>query len=751
MHRKRFMRAVALTAAVCIILTTGAFADVLGTKIMGYQSLLGAGMELAKGVYWTGSDYQCENYITYSPNTTVHPAVVSGSKVCNYGNFGSMANLLEKQGEHVVAGMNGDYFVVATNMPLGIVIQNGELLSSDEGHYGIGFNSDGTVLYGLPAINVGVTIDGSAFTFNSLNKNRQDGEAVVYTDAYAYKTNNTGDGTDVVCSLSGTVTPNCKLTLTVENVITTGGSVSIPDGQVILSVSADASDALKAAVAGLKAGSTVTLGISCASGWDKVSCAVGSLYKLITNGQLDGSIPDSDSELAPRTAVGRKSDGSILFYTIDGRQSGESVGITIKTLAQRLLEMGCVEASILDGGSSTTINAIYPGDSAASQVNSPSDGFQRSVSDYIMLVTEAKATGTAKNLQLYPLMTNMLLGANSQFLLKASDENGYAASINTDFSLAATNNLGTIDKTGIFKATTSGAGYITAAASGLTGASVPVNVVATPDTITVSDESSGTKVNAISTEAGAATSLTASATSNHLSLISQDSCYTWAADADIGTISPDGTFTATDSFTPGEKSVTGNIAVTAGGKSVYIPVTVTNPVPYTDVTKDAWYYDAVKYVFNNKVMTGTSESAFSPDSTMTRAMAVTVLYRMAGSPEVTATEDFKDVTKDKWFCGAVSWAESKGIVKGADGKFSPDVSITREQLAAILYRYSGSPATSTALSAYKDASKVSSWAKDALSWTVGKKLMSGVTADTLSPEMTATRAQMATILVRLAG
>ena len=131
MHRKKLTRTLAITLVASLILATGALAAVLGELINGDETYLGAGMELSKGVYWTGSDYQTENYIEYTPGTSVYPVIVSGSKVCNYGNFASMAALLENQGKHVIGGMNGDYYVVANYEPLGIEVSNGELWSSD--------------------------------------------------------------------------------------------------------------------------------------------------------------------------------------------------------------------------------------------------------------------------------------------------------------------------------------------------------------------------------------------------------------------------------------------------------------------------------------------------------------------------------------------------------------------------------------------------------------------------------------------
>lgn len=745
MYCKKFTRTTALITALSVLLVTAAFAEVLGTRLDGYDTWLGAGMELSKGVYWTGSDYQTENYIEYTPSQTVKPVVVSGSKVCNYGSYASMANLLEREGKHVIAGINGDYFVVATSEPLGIVVQNGTLLSSDAGHYGVGFYADGTAIFGQPALSISVNIGGKDYGLDAVNKARNAGGAVLYTDAYASsgKTHNTGEGVDIVCSIDGGLTMSCARTLTVERISTEGGAAAIPAGKVLLSFSGSASDEMKAAAATLYEGQQVPLKISCPAGWENVSYAIGSLYKLVTDGKAVEGVSDSAS--APRTAVGQKADGSLVFYTIDGRQSGYSVGVTLQKLAARLVELGCVEATVMDGGGSTSLNAIYIGDNSASQINSPSDGQQRSVSDYIMLVTDAQPTGTATRLALYPLNTNLLLGAESSFVLKAADDNGYAATPRTHVDLGVTNNVGTIGADGIFVSTAAGTGTVTASGEGYTGACVQVNVVATPDSITVKNESTGKAVSSLSVNAGSTTALTASAMQNHLALISQDKCYQWSVTGGVGTIDAAGTFTA------GDSNASGSITVTAGGKTVSIPVTVKNVDKFDDVTKNDWFYDAVKFVGDAGVMSGTANRTFSPNMDVTRAMAVTVLYRLEKSPAVTAASGFFDVPAGQWYSDAVAWANAKGIVQGDGQNFYPNQTITREQLAAILYRFSGSPATAGTLDAFADASQVSDWAKAPLSWAVEAKYINGVSSTSVSPKTSATRAQYAMILYRMAN
>lgn len=176
-------------------------------------------------------------------------------------------------------------------------------------------------------------------------------------------------------------------------------------------------------------------------------------------------------------------------------------------------------------------------------------------------------------------------------------------------------------------------------------------------------------------------------------------------------------------------------------------------LPFGDVKSADWFYNDVKYVYEKGMMAGTAADVFAPNATTTRAMIVTILYRLEGSPAVTGTSAFVDVPAGQWYTDAVNWAAANQIVKGTSATtFAPNDSITREQMAAILYRYAqykGYDVTKRAdLSGYSDNGQVSAYAKDALAWANAAKLINGVTNTTLAPQGNATRAQVSAILHR---
>ena len=171
--------------------------------------------------------------------------------------------------------------------------------------------------------------------------------------------------------------------------------------------------------------------------------------------------------------------------------------------------------------------------------------------------------------------------------------------------------------------------------------------------------------------------------------------------------------------------------------------------PFTDVAEKDWYYSAVQFAVDNHLFYGVSDTDFSPNSNMTRGMLATVLYRLAKEPETNAGDLFNDVADGQYYTEAVAWAAGKGIVNGyGDGTFGPGNSITREQLAVMLWRYAGSPASAGTLDGFNDRDKIHAWAADALAWAVEQKIVSGRGGGILDPIGQATRAEVAAMLMR---
>lgn len=189
----------------------------------------------------------------------------------------------------------------------------------------------------------------------------------------------------------------------------------------------------------------------------------------------------------------------------------------------------------------------------------------------------------------------------------------------------------------------------------------------------------------------------------------------------------------------------------ADGKTGFARLTARGESPFRDVADHAWYVGFVKFCCNAGLMSGTGNGKFSPKNLTTRAALVLMLYKVSG--EKTASYGFQDVPAGKWYTDAVNWAAAKGIVNGKTAvSFAPNDPVTREQLVTILYKYAGTFAPQNSdhsvLASFADADKVSAYALDGMAWAVQNGLLSGKTADTIVPKGKATRAEIATIMMR---
>ena len=222
---------------------------------------------------------------------------------------------------------------------------------------------------------------------------------------------------------------------------------------------------------------------------------------------------------------------------------------------------------------------------------------------------------------------------------------------------------------------------------------------------------------------------------------------TEADDAETGSAKPDDTENGDTEAIDAEP----DDAETGGTEAGPDPAPL--PAAFTDVLETDWFYGDVLAMYEKGHVKGVSETEFSPQSTMNRAMVVQVLHRMSGTPKPGAGRGFPDVTQTAWYYDAVSWAAGQGIVQGyEDGCFYPMAAVTREQFAALLYRYAqfaGLPAdTGVDLSSFADAGQIQPWAEDSMRWANGAGILRGRTETLLSPGETATRAEAVVMLNR---
>ena len=219
----------------------------------------------------------------------------------------------------------------------------------------------------------------------------------------------------------------------------------------------------------------------------------------------------------------------------------------------------------------------------------------------------------------------------------------------------------------------------------------------------------------------------------------------------------DRTLTAEFAFVPPSSS--GSSGGSGGHSSASIPRPAEKPEkvsqetpttwrnPFTDVSESMWCYEAVRFVSVNGLMSGYSSSSFGSNDSLSRAQLAQILYRKEGSPSTVGGSTFADVSSGSWYASAIAWAWANDIVAGCgNGTFQPDSSITREQLAAMLWRYAGSPAAGNQELPFTDADKISGYAQNAVCWAVENHIINGYGNGELGPQGLVTRAQAAQVL-----
>ena len=387
-------------------------------------------------------------------------------------------------------------------------------------------------------------------------------------------------------------------------------------------------------------------------------------------------------------------------------------------------------ATVTDG----VVTAVAPG--TATITVTTEDGNKTAT----CAVTVTAATVPVTGVTLNKTSTSLYVGDTETLTPTITPDN--ATNKNVTWSSDDTS-VATVDASGLVTAVARGTAVITATAADGSGASASCTVTvssylppANPNYRITVEATQGGTVTADPTAAKAGATVTLTPVPDRGYQVGTVAVTDRFGDAVAVTEQADGTYTFT--MPNGQVTVTVTFAEA--------------PLPFPDVTEGDWFYDAVRYAYENSLMDGVGDSLFAPNSETTRAQLVTILYRLAGEPEPGGDSGFADVETGTWYTDAVAWAAENGIVNGTtDTTFAPGEDITREQLVTVLYRYAESKgydvSASADLSGYPDAGQVQDYAQPAMAWAVAEGIVEGVDG-TLNPAGNATRAQIATILMR---
>ena len=512
---------------------------------------------------------QAEHYISYVPGGTVLPQLAFGSGIREKLDY---AQVLEGAEDRVIAGLNGDYYVMASGMPLGLAVREGELLSSDDGNLAFGFREDGSAILGQPALRMTLQAGASSFSLSGINKSFRRGKLCLYTPDWGESTPASGNTWNVLLTpASGeTLRIGGELRYTVESVSPSDGPVPISADQHILCLSQDSEERLLDFVTGLAKGTELSLSLEAGDpAFTDCVTALGCLYRLVRDGEVAEGLEKTDKSRAPRTSIGIRADGSVLFYTVDGRQPSYSAGLTLQENAERLLELGCVQAGTLDGGASTLLGVQKPGESACRIISEPSLGTVRKTPQFLFLTAPREETGELCTLSVYTEQKAVVCGGSLRLSFGGCDRNG-APVVPEKVEWSA--DRGSVDREGLFTAPSEAGEAVITVSCGSVSGSLRIPVVELPDSFSLRLEESGREVKTLQLLPGESAELTARAVWHTFPLETEDLSYTWTLEGQLGEISPEGTFTA------GARAGKGTLIVTWGALRRELKLLVTDQV-----------------------------------------------------------------------------------------------------------------------------------------------------------------------------
>ncbi|MBR5381930.1 MAG: S-layer homology domain-containing protein, partial [Oscillospiraceae bacterium] len=532
------------------------------------------------------------------------------------------------------------------------------------------------------------------------------------------------------------------LALVVDEIVEHTTSVPIGDGYVVLT--AAYASGYEEELEKYAVGDLVALTSTCTdSAVSKAKWASGGGDILVDKGALTDSASWDKAITAsnPRTAVGVREDGTVIWFVVEGRRSVYSVGADLTMLAEQMAAMGCVKAMNLDGGGASAMSIRKPGEASCTLVNAPSDGTARPTGGYALLVCRTATENKPERLFLKNNGVMVLSGASVQLEPAAADRAMRPIALQSSISATVTN--GTV-KNGVYTAGTKAGPDEVVLASGDAHGSAMVYTVTAPDTVVVKNAETDREITSVSLRRGESIKLDASLKHLGRDVVFRKDQVSFSADETIGTITADGVFTA------GNKSnLTGNITIKAGETEWKLPVTI--PAELEDI-EGHWSEQYVQELFQKGIVNGVTPTEFRPNDEIRRADFVLMLYRAAGKPAVQKASTFSDVPKDAYYADAVAWAQSVGIAGGTDlGTFEPSKPMLREQGFTFLYRYLktmgqvNDETPQADLSGFKDASQVSAYALTPIRVLVGLGTVSG-DGGMLMPRATMTRGQMAKVL-----
>ena len=551
----------------------------IGEERFSWEREVFEGVNLANTISYNNREDQRTYTLSFNPKTVnLKPIIAYGGNAMYGSTMTSLIDYEESLGNHVVFGINGDAYDTSNGVANGLVISNGELVTSSNASMGWGMLSDGTIKYGSAALEMKAEIvGGQTLTLKHVNKERKLDTAGVYllTDKFNNVTASTEAGVEVILDI---VEDHQNLGLRIGQTLSakvnevklvqknaSRNQTAIGENQVVLSAHAnsDKYNILKDLAVGTQINVNVNDVADDRIDWSQIQVGMGIFHLLMENGEFTNTAKN-DPAYHPRTSMGIKADGSVVLMQNDGRQFGWAAGLTFLEMAEYMRDKHDVVTLFnFDGGGSSTIQVTMPGSERAEILNSPSDGNERANTNALLFIAEEVPVpgNPVEVLHLYPdiaknyaTKTMLLENSNLKLNLKATDSNYYSASLEgKTVTYTVENdegsNIGTVSPEGVF---TSNAG----AGSGRVRATV--GSISTTFDIEIVDKitSIETDLTILSIAPGKTVAMDFRAYNNSVPVLLSNESLTFTLNpATLGSVSSNGVFTATDGQGTGDLEI----------------------------------------------------------------------------------------------------------------------------------------------------------------------------------------------------
>lgn len=735
--------------------TNSVSASVLGEYKYGSSIKMGHGISLYENTFLStqkGVGNQAEYYGEYTPNSSVVPVVVPGDEVFAKRNATQVMQYMQNNSMVPVLGINASFFSYKTGIPMGHTITDGAITSKESRSLpAVGFDENGNAF--IDDLQITTTLyfgDNYVLDIPNINKYifNEITSPCLFTSAFSTNTRADTQTLNVVFdNVSDEIKIGNEVTCTVSDIFTSDEPAKIEDGKMLLSINTKGKQTAIDLINAMQVGMEIKIKTTANSEkWNGIENAVASEgERLLANGAVKEGL---EAGAAPRTAVGIKEDGRVIFYVIDGRQTGYSYGVKKETLAKRLKELGCVDAINLDGGGSTTISGIYPGCDETSIMNIPSEGGLRSVSNFIFLKNTASQTSTLKKAYIYPYSGNVLSGSKIQLSVKGVDENYYPVSVN-EVSYTS-NEYAKVTQSGELTALGEGEISVEAMADGVS-ASAKLRSVIYPDDIKLYDEKTYKEISSIDVKPGESYPLTVKAYYDGRELISSDHAFRWTlSDNSYAEIDSEGTLRISPYFVEDItlKVKSGSIEkqiFIKGNSGAYYPrsdIKIENNTLIIDMYSNKGAISTKSYFKIDGEIPDTfkysSEALDEKHIKITypidedfvsgyHKIFVNVVdesgYSAVNSYKITQTahENIFDDTNKHWARDIISYMNKMGVIKGSMWEdkwvYRPDESVTRAEFASMMCNYlniNTEDYSAESLDVFTDKDQIPQWAQNSV-------------------------------------